>query len=160
MTQKITKTILFLLLMNTMVISSCGKKLYPETAELTYLSSPQSGVVELASVGYGAAKKDAELDTYTTAFNNILFKGIPGFGALRLPMIENERESKIEHPGFYRKLFDERGYLRFITSQGATEQLGKSDDQKKTRVKKTISIDYESLRRFLEQEGVIRKFGY
>lgn len=155
-----TSKIWVLVLIWVSVINSCTPKAYPETAELIYLSSPQSGVVEVATVGYGTDRKAAELDTYTTAFNNILFKGIPGYGALRIPMVENEHESKGAHPVFYKKLFNERGYLRFVSSQGTVEQMGKSDDKTRTRVKKTIAINYESLRQFLEQEGVIRKFGY
>ena len=144
------------------IISSCSKKVaYPETAEVSFVSSPQSGVIELSAMGYGRTQKEAELDIYTTAFNNLLFRGIPGFGELRQPFVDNERSSRTEHPGFYRKFFDERGYLRFVSGQSAAQKMGKpSDDKTKIRAKKNLTVNYESLRHYLEDEGIIRKFGF
>jgi len=140
--------------------TGCKTKAYPATAETTYLSSPGTGMVNLAAVGYGANEKAAELDTYVTAFSTILFKGLPAFGALKLPMIDNEAKARSEHKAFFIKFFDNRGYLQFVTDQGVLTKLGKADQQGNIRVQKNLSINYDALRRHLEQEGVIRKFGY
>jgi hypothetical protein len=154
------KTITFLLLVSLVCVSSCAKKIYPETAEVNFISAPQSGVATFSAIGYGSNQKEAELDTYTTVFNNVLFKGIPAYGGLSLPMVENERESRSTHQSFYKRFFDERGYMRFISSQGSVEKMGKSDDKQKTKVKKTMTLNYDLLRRYLEDEGIVRRFGY
>jgi hypothetical protein len=154
------RTITYLLLVGLVCASGCAKKMYPETAEVNFISAPQSGVATLSAIGYGSDQKEAELDTYTTVFNNVLFKGIPAFGGLNLPMVENEQASRSAHQSFYKKFFDERGYMRFISSQGGVEKMGKSDDKQKTKVKKTMTLNYDLLRRYLEDEGIIRKFGY
>lgn len=155
-----SKTITYLLLVGLVCVSSCAKKIYPETAEVNFISAPQSGVATFSAVGYGNDKVEAELDSYTTLFNNVLFKGIPAFGGLNLPMVENEQASRSTHQSFYKKFFNERGYMRFISSQGGVEKMGKSDDTKTTKVKKTMTLNYDLLRRHLEDEGIIRKFGY
>jgi hypothetical protein len=152
------KIILFTI--TSFIFICCTKKSYPETAELTFITSPSDGLVEISAIGYGSSSKDAELDTYTTAFNNILFKGIPDFGALRIPLIDNEMQSKSSHSDFYKRFFERRDYMRFVTNQGSVQALGKSDDKNMRKAQKNITINYDALRKHLEQEGVIRKFGY
>jgi len=149
-----------LLAATSFLSTGCKTKAYPVTAETTYLNSPGTGMVNLLAVGYGANERTAELDTYITAFSMILFKGLPAFGALKLPMIENEAKARSEHRAFFTKFFDDRGYLQFVTDQGGLSKLGKADQQGNIRVQKNLGINYDALRRHLEQEGVIRKFGY
>lgn len=132
---------------------------YPSTSEVNYVANPNPGLVTLEATGYGKTQEAAELDTYITAFTTIFFKGLPAFTALRTPMIPNESKARSEHAAYFKKFFDERGYLQFVTGQGGTAKAGKADDGKNKVARRTFTINYESLRRDLEQNGVIRKFG-
>lgn len=132
---------------------------YPATSEVNYVSNPNPGLVTVEATGYGKTSEAAELDTYNTAFTTIFFKGLPAFTALRTPMIPNESKARSEHAAYFKNFFEERGYLQFVTNKGTPAKGSKADDGKNTSVRNTFTINYESLRRDLEQNGVIRKFG-
>jgi hypothetical protein len=148
------------LLLAIVLLTNCGKKVYPPTAETTYLSNPNPGVVSITAVGYGSTEKEAEYDGFITGFETILFKGLPAFGSLSSAMIKDEAKARSEHQAFFKQFFESRGYLQFVVEQGVMAKLGKSDQPGKIRVQKNFSINYDALRKKLEQEGVIRKFGY
>ncbi len=148
------------LLCLSLLACSGSKSTYPQTAEVTFVSSPNTGVVMVNAMGYGQTDKDAEQDAFVTAFNTILFKGLPAFGGLRKPMIDDESKARSEHATYFKKFFGDRGYLGYVTAQQPPVAAGKSDDKKNKRVQKSITINYESLRTNLEKEGVIRKFGF
>lgn len=138
---------------------SCKTPSYPATSEVNYVANPNPGLVTVEATGYGKTSQDAEWDAYSTAFNTIFFKGLPAFTALRTPMIPNESKARSEHAAYFKKFFDDRGYLQFVTGQGGTSKSSKADDGKNKSARHTFTINYESLRRDLEQNGVIRKFG-
>lgn len=140
-----------------LITASC-KTTY-STSEVTYLANPEAGIISLSAIGYGLTQREAEQETYVTAFNTIFFKGVPGFDALRLPMIEDESKARRERASFFDKFYGEKGYLQFVTEQDNASKTGKAD-RGKIRVQRTIAINYEALRRHLEREGVIRKFGF
>lgn len=132
---------------------------YPSTSEVKYVNNPSQGLVTVEAIGYGKTEAAAELDAFNTAFTTIFFKGLPGFTALRTPMIPDESKARSEHSAYFKKFFDDRGYLQFITNQGGATKAGKADDNRSRMARRTFTINYESLRRDLEQKGVIRKFG-
>lgn len=129
------------------------------TSEVTYLANPEAGIIRLSTIGYGHTQREAEQETYVTAFNTIFFKGVPGFDALRLPMIEDESKARRERASFFDKFYGEKGYLQFVTEQGTSSKMNRVN-RGKIRVQRDIAINYEALRRHLEREGVIRKFGF
>ncbi|MFK8006180.1 MAG: hypothetical protein AB8H03_07410 [Saprospiraceae bacterium] len=131
----------------------------PLTAEVKYLSNPSSGLISIQSVGYGKDDKVAKKNAFQTAFNTILFKGLPGFSALKNPLINDETKARRANPKYFKTLFEENGYLQFVTNQEVTELLGKGDTKKSRIVKQTFTINYKLLRRHLEQNNIIRKFG-
>jgi hypothetical protein len=124
------------------------------------LGNPFQGVVSISALGYGTTEREAEFDTFITGFEAILFRGLPAFAGLRAAMINDESKAKSQHSQFFKKFFDERGYLQFVSEQGKISKLGRSDQPGKIKVQKTFSVNYEAMRKKLEQEGVIRKFGY
>lgn len=138
-------------------------KTYRETpAAVQYQSSPAPGTVNVKASGFGKDPLDIEQDARRKAFETILFRGLPAsdFTALRLPMIENEGQARKEHASFFKSFFDEDGSNKFVTSINRLDDKPvKTTDGRKTMAY-SLTINYEALRRNLEQGGVLRKFGY
>lgn len=135
------------------------KSTYPTTAEVQYLGSPTTGLIKIDAVGYGTDEKKAEMDVYRTAFNTILFRGLPAFSPLQRPMIENESAARSKHAAFFQQFFEERGYLKYITERSSPSKSEKTAETNTKIVRQTLVVNYDALRRDLEQNGVIRKFG-
>lgn len=139
-------------------LGSCKAKQYPQTAELTYNSNPVSGVIGVTALGYGRNIRDANKDAFRTAFENILFQGIPGFEPMELPMVPlAEQESK---RSFFDRFLEEETYLRFISRQDEAVEIGKVQDSRDLIVSKSMNINYRALKKYLQAQGVVRKFGY
>ena len=115
------------------------------------------GTIAVKSTGYGKTQNDAVTDAQKNAFKVILFKGIPGT-ELNVPLIENENEAKSNHDSYFNKLFDQGFYKTFMMSSTESSNLIQIKGGKKITV--DIKINYNSLRKDLEQNQVIRKFGY
>ena len=146
----------FLAVMLSLWLSGC--KTF-SAAETSFTGNPQPGVVTLNAIGYGATPAEAERNTYESAFTAILFRGVPAFAALRLPMIENETTARKDKAAFFRGFFSQ-GYQQFIKQHGSSTRAGRADQSDQVIMQRSISINYEALRRHLENEGIIRKFGY
>lgn len=138
--------------------SSC-KTTMPVTSEVQYLGNPNDGVVTINAMGYGKKDEDAKANAFTMGFKTLLFRGIPGFSPLQTPMIADESKARSANPSFFTNFFDNKGYMQFVTKQEETQYIGKTDDKKSRRAKQTFSINYKQLRKHLEQNNVIRKFG-
>jgi hypothetical protein len=89
------------------------------------------------------------------AFENILYRGIPG-SMQREPLISNEKEARQKHFSFLNQLLEGEDYHSFMTASLVDERTGKRG---KFTVTQRVSFDIEALRRHLEKNGIIRKFG-
>jgi len=152
------KKALFLFLM-AWTAFSCKPPAVIHTAEVAYVDNPNPGLITLDATGYGNSDSEAILNMYKTAFNTIFFQGIPSFTALRTPMVPNESKAKSEHSGYFTKFYSENRYTKFITNLGGNMQPQKSSGKQRF-LRHTFTINYEALRLDLEQNNVIRKFGY
>ncbi|MEK7253756.1 MAG: hypothetical protein AAB316_03365, partial [Bacteroidota bacterium] len=120
------------------------------------------GTVNVQANGFGSTTLQIERNARVKAFETILFRGLPSseFTALRLPMIENESEARSRHSSFFKKFFEEDDCNRFVTAISRLDNKPvKTTDHSKTMAY-SLTINYEALRRHLEQSGVLRKFGY
>jgi hypothetical protein len=138
-------------------LHSCSPKLQPYPAEVNFLYKEANGTIAVKSIGYGKNQTDAVTDAQKNAFNIILFKGLPGT-ELNVPLIENESEAKSKHASYFRNLFDDAYYKSFMMSSTESSNLIKIKGNKKISI--DVKINYNSLRKDLEQNQVIRKFGY
>ena len=127
------------------------------TGEVNFISKDEQGTILLKSTGYGNNQKEAVEDAKKNAFNVILFRGIPGT-ELNIPLIENEIDAKSKCNNYFQKFFNERYYSTFMMSATESSILMRISGLK--RIKVDIKINYNSLRKDLEQNQVIRKFGY
>ena len=149
------KSILFIIII--LGLHSCSPKLQPYSGEVNFLYKEAQGTIAVKSTGYGKNQIDAVADAQKNAFKVILFKGLPGT-ELNVPLIENENDSKLKHEGYFKKLFDQGNYKTFMMSSTESSNLIKMKGTKKINV--DIKINYNSLRKDLEQNQIIRKFGY
>ncbi len=152
--QTILKTTMFVLVF---LLPSC-KTTKPLTvsSETQYISNPNDGVVTLTAVGQGKKEADAIADAFRTGFTTVLFRGLPGFSPLKNPMIANESTALSKHKSFFDGFFNDGNYVQFVTKQEPTTFSG---DKKIKIAHQTFSVNYKLLRKHLEQNNVIRKFG-
>jgi hypothetical protein len=141
-------------------IASCGRKTVTYSSEPVgtfFVESPSEGLVTLRSDGFGSNLRKAETDAVTKGFEAILFRGIPQYTGLNRPMIASESKFKSNNPGWFEDFIESGTYERFIHKDFGTQELS---IQTGKRVNREFTINYKNLRIYLEEEGLIRRFGY
>lgn len=136
---------------------SCSPQVKPYSAEVNYINKEAAGTITVKSTGYGKNKEKAMIDAQKNAFRVILFKGLPGT-QLNVPMVDNENEARSKNTAYFEKFFDQEFYKTFIMSSTQSSNLEKVKGGKKINV--DLKINYNALRSDLEQNKVIRKFGF
>lgn len=114
-----------------------------------------AGTLWVQAAGFGKKPEAARLDAEMAAFRHILFQGIPGT-PYNLPMVPDESVSKRDHAAFYKGFFEKDGYREFIMTSN-TGPLNKVDGNKRMDIQMKVNMD--ALRRHLEKNEIIRKFG-
>ncbi len=148
---------LFLFLIVIIGFYKCSPKLETYTAEVNFINREAQGTIVLKSTGYGKNHAEAVTDAQINAFKVILFKGIPGT-ELNIPLIENEKNVTSQHSEYFKNFFDGGLYKTFMMSSTESSNLIKMKGTKKINV--DLKINYNSLRKDLEQNQLIRKFGF
>lgn len=151
---KYTYKFLFVIIIG---LQSCSPKLQPYSAQVNFLYKEAQGTIAVKSIGYGKNRVDAISDAQKNAFNVILFKGLPGT-ELNVPLIDNENEVKSKNSEYFKKFFDQSNYRNFMMSSTESSNLIKIKGGNKISV--DVKINYNSLRKELEQNLVTRKFGF
>ncbi len=126
------------------------------TAEVSYLGKSEPGTIYLSSCGYNKKDKKTYLQAVRNAFETLIFRGIPG-SEVNVPFVENETATKEANKKYFNDLFDDGRYKSFITS------IVESQPTKEFKSKKVclqMKINQVALRKDMEQNQVIRKFGY
>lgn len=140
-----------------LVITGCSIKTYP-SAEVTYLSS-NGGTVSLTAVGVGTTIENANANAEKNAFDVLFFRGLPG-SEQKTPLIgENEIEEIQKNKTYFNTFYLGKRYKSFITSYYPVTNLIKRKGTEKY-ITINLSININSLRTDLEQNNVIRKFGF
>jgi hypothetical protein len=138
-------------------LHSCSPKLQPYSAEVNFLYKEAQGTIAVKSTGYGKNQTEAVKDAQINAFKVLLFKGLPGT-ELNVPLIENENDARSKNSEYFKKFFEQGNYKTFMMSSTESSNLIKMKGVKKITV--DVKINHNSLRKDLEQNQVIRKFGY
>jgi hypothetical protein len=138
-------------------LHSCSPKIQPYSGEVNFLYKEAQGTIAVKSTGYGKNQTEAVSDAQINAFKILLFKGLPGT-ELNVPLIENENDAKSKHSDYFKKFFEQGNYKTFMMSSTESSNLIKMKGTKKITV--DVKINYNSLRKDLEQNQLIRKFGY
>lgn len=135
---------------------SCKSTPSSYSAEVSFISKEEQGTITVRSYGLGKNEKDAIKDAHKNAFNVLLFKGLPGT-ELNVPLVPNEYEAKNYHKAYFDNLLENGGLFRYLMVNSSNYQPIKVKEGYNTFL--VLKINYNSLRKDLEQNGVIRKFG-
>jgi len=141
---------------------SCSPKMQPPnqiqeySAEVKFLNKEDVGTMSVESNGFGKNLDAAIFSAQQRVFYTILFKGLPGSEQSQA-LVDNETSSTSEHSDYYKKLFDGNFYQTFMMSSNT---VSSSKVKGGITVTIDIKINYDSFRKDLEQNNIIRKFGY
>lgn len=134
------------------------KKFIPfqRTGEVTFVEHGTQGTILLNSVGYAATRSDGFLYAERNAFENLFFKGIPG-STQKLPMIADEEKAIYGHRAFFDNFFKSGEYRKYMISSILIDERNSSSG---VIITQEVNIDVNSLRKLLEKEQIVRKFGF
>lgn len=114
-------------------------------------------VITMRATGYGRKAAKASDDAELSAIKTVLFAGAYG-AQYRIPLIKEEQAAvEAEHNDFFEKLYG-GGYKNYIESSVVAVPFGKNAVKKKCIVL-DVRIRVTQLRSYLENNGIIRKFG-
>ena len=150
------KILAFILAMG-IVAGACTKKAnqmpYQRTGEVV-CTGHDDRTIHLHVKALGSDVQDAAYYSDVSAFENLLYKGIPD-SSQELPLIESDRATQ-DLKEYFAMFFERGEYLKFVTNQQVIANTRSGDYN---FVEKNISIDLFAFRRFLEEERIIKKFG-
>ncbi|WNJ17552.1 hypothetical protein [Pontibacter sp. G13] len=148
-----------LLILGLVTACKSQKEMPARTASdlgVTFLEAPAPKLVKVRSIGYGATKDEAESDAIRRAFDAIMFEGIPQYTALSTALVPNESAFNDKAPNFMRDFMKKARFERYLSYESNPEFSGNKGS---FRANKVLTINYENLRKYLQQQGLIRSFG-
>ncbi len=128
------------------------------SGNVKYAAAGTPGTVTVTSTGIGKTRVKSENNATASALYVLLFRGIVG-SQYELPMIPKENEKK-NHPAV--KSLLNNGYSTFITESSFISEESQKVKKKGVKGKMAsyrITINCDAVRKYLEQNDVIRKFG-
>lgn len=150
------KTSVFILLIMVLT-TACSKKTFA-SAEVNYISEKEGAIV-MRSIGVGANQQEAIADAEKRAINVILFRGLPESSQKIALIGTNESEEMAKQKAYFDKFYNQFRYRTFIMSS-----IPVSDLQRQNGGVKSLAVDIKvnlvALRKDLEQNNIIRKFGF
>lgn len=149
---------IFILILFTGLIACKTKNISYPTAEVVLLSENKDGTITLKSAGYGKDFQDAVTDAQMNAFDILLFRGIPGSNRFKNPIIMDENMVKNQHKEYFDTFYSKAYFNTFMVNSVVSSNEIHLEKGKKVFV--DVTINTNSLLRDLEQNNIIRKFGY
>ncbi|MDZ4846445.1 MAG: hypothetical protein SH857_12955 [Chitinophagales bacterium] len=152
----------------SIILSSCHRETANVISDATYLTYA-NGVLKVRATGYGNQENEAITAAEKAALEALMFRGIPG-SQQNMPLVSIDEKSKSDNQKYFNEFFDGLRYKSFIVSSQAVSPLTKVSGGKvkengekqplgKNKITVDIGINLASLRKNLEQNNVIRKFG-
>jgi hypothetical protein len=136
--------------------AACGGQRTETMASPSSATGGPEGTVAVTISQVGSDCKDENRCAGAEALRALMFVGVPG-STVRRAMVADEKAALAQHAGFFRQLFEEGGYARYVQNVRAQSAASGSPQNKRAW---TVVVNYEALRTALEKEGIIRKFGY
>lgn len=128
--------------------------------DVTFIKHEEEGTITLQA--YGISRAEA----LKNAFNILLFKGVPGSNQ-SIPMVPNEMAAKQQYADYFKKLLEgnyANNFIAYLNGQdndvAASKKMSNHSRIKIVTRPFEIKINYVALRKDLEQNGIIRKFGF
>ena len=148
------KNLCVALLLTVLAFCNCSTKLqFAQTSEVKY-NSYVDGVITVNTIGFGNNKSESIYQAEKNAFEVLFFRGLPE-SPLNKPLIDNE-QVKNEKSSFFKSFYSENRYKSFITYSNLMSEYTKKQ-QSISNIE--MSINVSALRKELESNGIIKKFG-
>jgi hypothetical protein len=140
-------------------VSSCLIR-QPTAHQIRFVSEESAGMVKVHSAGLGSNLSEMEQDAQRKAFETLLYVGLPTASTetYRVPLVPNKADMQ-GNPAV-KKFFNNREYAQFVSRVDRLEYLKQRVSEGGRVLNYNIVINYTALRRYLEQNDIIRKFGY
>ena len=123
----------------------------------TSVTNETKDAVTFRCIGYGRKAKAASVDAELSALKTLLFTGTSGT-YFSMPLIQDDRfVVETKYKKFFNSLYDSE-YRNFIESSVIVTPFGKNDLKQKC-ITMDVCIRGRQLRTYLENNGIIRKFG-
>lgn len=138
-----------------LVIFSCGPIRY--NSEVFVSGKENKSVYTFTAKGAAKKQEKAIYEAEKNAFRVIMFTGVPGTD-LSMPLVGNENEAMNNHKNYFDRFFNQNAYTAFVLNRSTVTSSKKIRGGYEATV--SIKVNIESLRTDLEQNEIIRKFGY
>jgi hypothetical protein len=152
--KKISALVLLVLLS---VTYSCSKKTLP-TSEVNYLSG-NDGTITMRAIGNGTNQQEAISEAEKNVINVLFFRGLPESEQKIALIGTNESEEIEKHKQYFEKFYTQKRYKTFIMSSIPVSDFAKQNGGAKS-LALDVKVNLVALRKDLEQNNIIRKFGF
>jgi hypothetical protein len=144
---------IFLILLVIITSISCTKKIF--ITESISVRPYDSYQLEYSVTAFGNNESIAYENAIKSVFENIFYIGSPQT-INSLPMIENKSLDK----KYLENFINSGKYSPFISSVSRKYSQRKEGIQKSKVIDATVVVNIESLRRYLQNDGATKKFGF
>lgn len=142
------------------VILNCSCSSYKTlpTAEVNYISGDES-TITMRSIGFGPNEEDAIFNAEINSFDVVLFRGLPK-SAQKIALIgTNESVYKEKYKDYFNSFYSNKRFKTFLMSSIPSSALTKYKGGQ-ISIAVDVKINLVSLRIDLEENNIIRKFGF
>lgn len=141
------------------LITACSQKTY--TTNVSNNPVTEEGAIRISSSGKGSTLPEAYNNAIENAFNTLLFRGIPE-SIQSTPMIPDETKAREQYGNVLACFKKKDCYTQFLThaAKEGSKQRVRGDKFINYQVNSDVTINIRALRTYLEQNNVIRKFGF
>ncbi|MDR2234346.1 MAG: hypothetical protein LBE56_14635 [Tannerella sp.] len=140
-------------------VSACKTLVADNPQAIPPLEAESKGYITIRTTGTGSKSRRAMIDGERQAFKDLFFRGYPQ-AQQKIPMIGvNEVAIMQQHKAYFDQFFGmtELGPNRYRSFVISSHPVGKFSNKQLTL---DVVINLRALRADLEQNGLIRKFGY
>jgi hypothetical protein len=113
----------------------------------------------MRAIGTGNNQNDAFADAEKNAFNIVLFRGLPGSMQKMALIGTDESVQKTTFKDYFDEFYGNARYMTFVMSSIPESDLMMQKDST-VSIAVDIKINLNALRADLEQQNIIRKFGF
>jgi hypothetical protein len=148
------------------ILASCGAPKYAANpySTSTLLKHDTQGILTLVGVSdelendkKGSGKEKAEAASHQKALRQLFYMGFPG-SDFKNPLIMKGQSIETQHSAFFSQ-FWATGYKQFITDN-SVEFTDCKETRNCIKAISTFKVNYNQLRRHLEQNKVLNKIGF
>jgi hypothetical protein len=136
---------------------SCSQKTLP-TSEVNYVSG-NAGTITMRTIGNGSNESEAISEAEKNAINVLLFRGLPESEQKSALVGTNESEEIEKHKTYFEKFYTQKRYKTFFMSSIPVSDFAKQKGGAKS-LTLDVKVNLAALRTDLEQNNIIRKFGF